>query len=120
MSDIKYLTDRINKFVDDRQWRKYQKPKDLAISVCLEAAELLEHFQWKTAAQVKRHIKTHKSDIADELTDVLIYLLRIAHELDIDTVKAFERKMIKNAKKYPVGKRHRKYSWMRPLNASSK
>lgn len=96
MSDINYLTDRINQFVDDRKWRKHQKPKDLAISVCLEAAELLEHFQWKTETQVRHHIKTHKPDIADELADTLIYLLRIAHELDIDVMKAFERKMVKN------------------------
>lgn len=120
MAEINHLISRINTFIDDRKWRKYQKPKDLAISVCLEAAELLEHFQWKTEAQVRRYIKTHKSEIADELADTLIYLLRIAHELDIDVVKAFERKMVKNEKKYPLGKRHGSYSWERPSNGSSK
>ncbi len=110
MSEINHFITRINKFVDDRKWRKYQKPKDLAISVCLEAAELLEHFQWKTERQVSRHIKTYKSEIADELADTLIYLFRIAHELNIDVIKAFERKMKKNEKKYPVGKSIGKYS----------
>jgi len=104
MSDLKGLTDKIIKFRDDRDWLQFHNPKDMALSLCLEAAELLEHFQWKTPDQVASHIRTHKEDIADELADVASYLLELSANLGIDLSQAVEAKLKKNALKYPIEK----------------
>lgn len=102
MSDIKELTDKINKWVAERGWEKAQKPKDLAISLSLEAAEVLEHFQWKNERKVAKHIKENKEELADELADVAIYLLKLADKTKIDLISAVENKLVKASKKYPV------------------
>lgn len=104
MNDIKKLTDLIIKFRDERNWKQFHAPKDMAISLSLEAAEVLEHFQWKSKEEVETYLKTHKEHIADELSDVLWWILLMCHDLHIDLVKAFNRKLIKNAKKYPIAK----------------
>lgn len=113
MSDIGVLTKKILKFRDARNWGQFNQAKDLAISLSLEAAEVLEHFQWKNEKEIEEYIKTNKEEISDELSDVLWYLLIMAHDLDIDIIRAFENKMAKNAMKYPVeiskGK-HTKYN----------
>lgn len=113
MSDIKKLTQKILKFRDKREWGHFHTPKDMVISLALEAAELLEHFQWKTPTELKRYLKTYKEHISDELSDVLYWVLMISHDLDIDIFKAFEKKMKKNEEKYPVEKSrgtHKKYT----------
>lgn len=102
MSDIKALTNKINKWINERGWEKSQKPKDLAISLSLEAAEVLEHFQWKNDRKVAKHIKENKEELADELADVAIYLLKLADKAKIDLKTAVENKLIKASKKYPV------------------
>ena len=108
MSDITDLQKKIVAFRDERNWQQFHKPKDVAISLCLEAAELLEHFQWKTRAEFNEHFKKHRDDVSDELVDVLYWVLLMAHDLDIDLPKEFDRKMAKNAQKYPVAKAHGK------------
>jgi len=114
MSDeIKKLTDRVLHFRDARNWKQFHKPKDLAISLSLEAGEVLEHFQWKSESEIEKYVKTNKDEIADELSDVLNYLLLIAHNLDIDLADAQEKKIKKNEKKYLVEKAmgtHAKYN----------
>jgi NTP pyrophosphatase (non-canonical NTP hydrolase) len=113
MSDIKNLTRKIIKFRDDRNWRQFHNPKDLAISLSLEAAELLEHFQWKNIAEINEHIKKEKKEIAEELADILYWVLLISHDLKIDILKASELKLLKNISKYPKKKainRHTKYN----------
>ena len=102
--EIKKLTDRVLHFRDARNWKQFHKPKDLAISLSLEAGEVLEHFQWKSEAEIEQYVKTNKDEIADELSDVLNYLLLMAHDLEIDLSAAQEKKIEKNAKKYPVEK----------------
>lgn len=102
MSDIKELTKKINQWVAERGWEPAQKPKDLAISLSLEAAEVLEHFQWKNERKVAKHIKENKEELADELADVAIYLLKLADKTKIDLKSAVENKLIKASKKYPV------------------
>jgi len=102
MSDIKDLTEKINKWVAERGWEPAQKPKDLAISLSLEATEVLEHFQWKNERKVAKHIKDNKEELADELADVAIYLLKLADKTKIDLRSAVENKLIKASKKYPV------------------
>ena len=113
MSEIKTLLKKINDFRDDRGWRQFHRPKELAISLCLEAAEVLEHFQWKSNEEIKEYSVTHKEEIGDELADVLNYLLQLADELEIDIIKASEKKIEKNALKYPIEKsknKHTKYT----------
>ncbi len=110
MSDeIKKLTDRVLHFRDARNWKQFHKPKDLAISLSLEAGEVLEHFQWKSEAEIEQYVKTNKDEIADELADVLNYLLLMAHGMDIDLSAAQEKKIKKNGKKYPVEKATGRY-----------
>ena len=102
MSDIKTLTKKINHWVKERGWEKGQKPKDLAISLCLEAAEVLEHFQWRNDKKSLQHVKENKEEVADELADVAIYLFKLADKIKINLADSIEKKLIKASKKYPV------------------
>lgn len=104
MSDIKKITEAINAFRDERDWRQFHNPKDMALSLTLEATELLEHFQWKNGDVLDQYIADNKEDIADELADVLYWTAILADDLDVDLMKAFERKMEKTRAKYPVEK----------------
>ncbi len=95
---------KIRAFRDERDWMKFHDPKNLAVSISIEAAELLEHFQWKDEKAVEQHIRDHRDQIADEIADVAMYLAELADNLDIDLIQAMETKLEKNAKKYPVAK----------------
>ena len=113
MSDIEKIIAKIEKFREERDWGQFQNPKDLAISLALEAAEVLEHFQWRTNDEITEYIKSNKDEIGEELADVLYWVLILSHDLNLDIVDAFDRKMIKNRKKYPVEKfkgKHTKYN----------
>ena len=113
MTDIKNLTDRIIAFRDARDWKQFHNPKDLALSLVLEAAEVMEHFQWKSKDEMEKYIVTNKSDIGEELADVLYWVLLMSADLDIDILKDLEEKIKKNEEKYPVEKargRHTKYT----------
>ena len=100
------LRNSVSNFRDERNWLKDNTPKNLAISISIEAAELLEHFQWKTDQQIRELVKdsVKKNQVSDELADVLIYCLGFSDVLDIDISDAIERKLRKNAEKYPVMK----------------
>lgn len=104
MDTIDDLTRKIIKFRNDRDWKQFHNPKDLAISLSLEASEVLEHFQWKSKEEIEKYIKTNKKDIGEELADVLYWILLMSHDMDIDISKALNEKMEKNIKKYPVDK----------------
>ena len=104
MSDIKTLTEKIKKFRDERDWAQFHNHKDMALSLVLEAAEVLEHFQWKKPEEVEVHAKNCKDEIADELADVACYLFELADNLQIDLPKAIESKLAKNHQKYPIEK----------------
>jgi NTP pyrophosphatase (non-canonical NTP hydrolase) len=104
------MMQRVLKFVNDRDWAQFHNPKDLAVSLTLEAAEVLEHFQWKDPKEMKQHLKNNKQAVADELIDVLYWILLMAHDFDIDLDKAFDSKMKQNEKKYPVDKARGKHS----------
>jgi NTP pyrophosphatase (non-canonical NTP hydrolase) len=104
MSEVKQLTEKIKKFVHDRDWGQFHNHKDLALSLVLEAAEVLEHFQWKQPEEVDVHAVNCKEEIADELADVACYLFELADNLNIDLPSAIESKLAKNALKYPVSK----------------
>lgn len=113
MLDIKNLTKKIIDFRNARNWKQFHNPKDVAISLSLEASEVLEHFQWQSQEEIKKYIVSHKEDISEELADVLYWVLLMSYDLDIDILKALERKMTKNEEKYPVEKsknKHTKYN----------
>lgn len=111
-SDLEKMRQRIVAFCEARDWAQFHNPKDLAISLTLEAAEVLEHFQWKTPEEIESHIVEHKDDVADEMIDVLYWVLLMSHYLKIDLPEAFDRKMTENENKYAVEKakgKHTKY-----------
>lgn len=90
------------KFREDRNWRQYHNPKDLALGMIIEASELAEHFQYWQGEELYQNIEKFKTEIGEELSDVLYWVLLTAHDMDIDLVAAFKDKMQKNAKKYPA------------------
>lgn len=113
MNEIKKLTNRIAKFRDARDWKQFHNPKDVALSLVLESAEVMEHFQWKSKEEMQKYIKTNKEDIAEELADVMYWVLLMSKDLDIDIFEALEDKIKKNEAKYPVHKAkgsHKKYT----------
>ncbi|WP_271400964.1 MazG-like family protein [Salinicoccus roseus] len=92
------LIKEINKFRDERNWRQYHNPKDLSLSLSLEASELLENFQWVSAEE---GAEKNRQNIEEELADVFIYGLMMADDLGIDMEEAILRKLEKNREKYP-------------------
>ena len=98
------LREAVRKFVDERDWRQFHTPKNLAMSLAIEAAELMEHFQWLTPEQSRAVAgdagKLH--DVGEELADVLCYALALANELQLDVVDCIRRKLVRNAEKYPA------------------
>ena len=104
MADLDELMAQVLRFRDERDWKQFHNPKDLALSLVLEAGEVLEVFQWQDAQQVAETAQARKADLADELADVLCYTLLMAHELGIDLAAALPAKLRKNERKYPVEK----------------
>ena len=98
------MTKRIIAFRDAREWKKFHRPKDVAIALVLEAAEVIEHFQWKSEEDTKDYLQTNKGRVAEELADVLYCVLLMSHDLGVDILDALNRKMDQNEKKYPVEK----------------
>jgi dCTP diphosphatase len=95
---------RIRTFRDERDWMQFHDSKNLAVSIVIEAAELLEHFQWKDKEQSAKHVIEQREAISDEIADVAVYLLELADNLGIDLMDAIVRKLEKNAAKYPIAK----------------
>ncbi len=113
MNNLDELTKRIIAFRDARDWKQFHNPKDVALSLVLEATEVMEHFQWKSKEEMEKYIETNKSDIGEEMADVLYWILLMGHDLKIDVLDALEKKIKKNEDKYPVEKakgKHTKYN----------
>ncbi|MBS1986524.1 nucleotide pyrophosphohydrolase [Candidatus Dependentiae bacterium] len=102
MSDFENFTQKFIAFRNERDWQQFHKPKDVALSLALEAAEVLELFQWKTDEQAAQAVKENPEKFADELADVMGWVLILAHDLKIDLAAAMEHKLAKNAAKYPI------------------
>ena len=98
------LRNGLRRFADAREWQQFHTPKNLAMALAVEAAELLEHFQWLTADESTVLDARRRRAVADEIADVLLYLTRLADVLGIDAVAAARRKMKTNGKKYPVAR----------------
>ncbi len=105
MNTLDDLQKRVVKFRDDRDWKQFHTPKDLAMAIAIEAAELMECFRWKTNEEVKKDIKSDKlAEINEEIADILILLLNLSDILGIDLIKETNHKLAINAKKYPISK----------------
>ena len=102
MGDLQQTIERIRAFRDARDWMQFHNPKNLACSIVIEAGELLEQFQWKSAEESARLGETQREAVAHELADVAVYLLELADNLGIDLLEAIARKMDLNEVKYPV------------------
>jgi len=98
------LQEAVAGFVAERDWAQFHTPKNLAMGVAIEAAEIMEHFQWSTGAESAAPDPARKAQIAQEMGDVLIYLVRLGQVLDIDLVAAATEKLAQNRLKYPVEK----------------
>jgi NTP pyrophosphatase (non-canonical NTP hydrolase) len=95
------IRQKVLAFRDERGWKKYHSEKDLAISVSLEASELLENFQWRTSDEA---VAKTIQNIKEEMADILIYLVQLADKMEIDLEEEVLRKLEKNAIKYPVNR----------------
>ena len=102
MNQIETLLGRIQKFADERDWEQFHSPKNISMALAVEASELLEHFQWMSQEDSRNIQGDKKQEVADEVADVFLYLLRMCEQLDIDLIEAAHQKIDKNAIKYPV------------------
>ncbi|WP_422802346.1 nucleotide pyrophosphohydrolase [Telluria beijingensis] len=101
-SDLVRLRDLVRVFVDERDWDQFHTPKNLASALSVEAAELLEHFQWLPSGRVEELGAAKLNEVRHEMADVLVYLVRLADKLDVDLFAAVEEKMVLNRAKYPA------------------
>ena len=117
---IEEITARIRAFRDERDWKQFHNPKEMAVGIAVEAAELLEHFNWKTPGQCERIAVEKKSELAEEMADVAILLFEMADNIGVNLPMAIGAKLAKNAINYPrlclfhcrylTGGRHRSVS----------
>jgi NTP pyrophosphatase (non-canonical NTP hydrolase) len=101
---LKDLTDLALAFRSERDWQQFHNPKDVALSMSLEVAELVEIMQWRNGEELKQHLQKNRDHVGQELSDILGWVLLLAHDLQIDLPIAFGEKMKQNAEKYPVDK----------------
>lgn len=101
---IDTLRDALRRFAAERDWDKFHSPKNLAMALAVEASELLEHFQWLTEEESKQLPAEKLQQVAEELADVLNYLIRLSDKLGVDVLAAARRKIAINADKYPADK----------------
>lgn len=105
MSDsLEELKQKLKAFVDARDWAQFHSPKNLAMAMIVEAAELVEHFQWDTETESHVLSAEKREQVGHELADTFVYLLRISQVLNIDLIDAANKKIELNAQKYPVEK----------------
>ena len=110
-TSVAALRDLVRRFVDERDWHKFHTPKNISMALAIEAAELMEHFQWLDGP-ASRSVGDRPEKIAavrEELADVLCYALALANELEIDVATAMREKMIKNEQKYPADRFRGRY-----------
>jgi len=101
-SDLLMLRDRLRAFAAERDWDQFHSPKNLSMALMVEAAELMEHFQWLTEAQSAELPPEGKQAVGEELADILLYLVRLSDRLGVDLRETALRKLEKNAVKYPA------------------
>jgi len=104
MLTIEELQSQIRAFRDERDWMQFHSPKNMAMALSVEAAELMEHFLWVDSAESDMQAQDRLPDVSDELADIGMYLFELADNLGIDLLKAMQAKLQKNQEKYPVSK----------------
>lgn len=100
--DIEELQAALRQFAQERDWGQFHTPKNLAAALSVEAAELLEHFQWLTEEQSRQLGEEQRVKVGHEIADVLLYLLQLSDKLGIDPIEAARKKMVINAVNYPA------------------
>ena len=98
------LSKLVLEFREERDWKQFHNPKDMALSLSLEAAEVLELMQWRNGADLDSHLTSNKDRLGEELADVLGWILLMANDQQIDLAEAFEKKIELNKRKYPIEK----------------
>jgi dCTP diphosphatase len=104
INGLRDLRDLLRRFADDRDWEQYHSPKNLAAALVVEAAELLEHFQWLSEDASMMLSSRQHEEVREEMADVMLYLVRMADKLNVDLIDEARKKIEKNAEKYPVEK----------------
>jgi dCTP diphosphatase len=104
VTEFEKLRNQLRDFAAERDWDQFHSPKNLAMALSVEAAELLEHFQWLSEEQSRRLSAETLAAASEEAADVLLYLIRLSDKLDIDLVAAARKKLELNARKYPADK----------------
>ena len=99
---LKNLQQQLIEFSNARDWEKFHSPKNLTMALSVEVAELMEHFQWMTEDESRGVQGQTLAEVKEEVADVLLYLLHICNQLNIDPVDAAQKKLLKNAVKYPA------------------
>jgi len=102
VGDLAQLRALVREFVDERDWDQFHSPKNLAAALTVEAAELLEHFQWLRDGRAEELGPGKLVEVRHEMADVLVYLVRLADKLDVDLLAAVQEKMVLNRAKYPA------------------
>lgn len=102
MNEIESFSQRLREFAQARDWEQYHSPKNLAMALIVEAAELVEHFQWMKEDQSYELSEKQREEVALEMADIFIYLLRIAERLEIDLAEATNEKITINEDRYPI------------------
>ena len=101
---VEELRQLVRTFVSEREWSKYHDPKNLSMSIAIEAAELMEHFQWIKTEELEVHLSDEKirGQVGEELADILAYVIAMANVMKLDLSQTLKSKMEKNVKKYPA------------------
>lgn len=101
---LKRLREMVIEFVAEREWERFHDPKNLSMAIAIEAAELMEHFQWVRSEDIPELLKDQKlwAEVRDEVADIVCFVLALANALDLDLSAALEQKMAKNRAKYPA------------------
>jgi len=104
ITTVAQLRELISDFVDERDWQQFHSPKNISMALAIEAAELMEHFQWIDVDASRRLSEDNKrlADVGEELADVVSYALAMANALGLDVSRIVQAKMVKNADKYPA------------------
>ena len=106
MSDIKDLQEKVAQFIAERDWNQFHSPKNIAMSIAIESAELMEIFQWRTIEESQKTelLEAKREDIEDEVADIMIYLLSFVNVTKIDLYKAVVNKIDRNQSRFPIEK----------------
>lgn len=99
---LEQLQQQLIEFSNARRWEKFHSPKNLSMALSVEVAELLEHFQWLSEEESRQVQGKNLDEVKEEVADVLLYLLQICNQLHIDPIDAAQKKLVKNALKYPA------------------